>query len=274
MCRRGISQMLEDAEVVVSREPKESAWRGGAILSLGVSTLLSGDQEAADLILAEAAESGGASAASVGLSERSLIAMSRGKWSEAGGYVQRALGVVEAAGLHEFSQSAITFAASAHCAFHAGNLDLARRELNRAQRLRPLLTRAIPWFSVQTRLELARVCLGLSDPAGARVLLSEIADILGKRPDLGILNEEVADLRRTLDSWHRAGLPGPSALSTAELRLLPLLTTHLSFAEIGQQLHVSKTTVKSEAISIYRKLGASSRSEAVQQARQIGLLDA
>jgi LuxR family maltose regulon positive regulatory protein len=136
------------------------------------------------------------------------------------------------------------------------------------------LTWAVPWLAVQTRIELARVCLGLSDPAGARVLLSEIGDILAKRPDLGILGPEVAGLRQTLGSWDRAAVPGPSALSTAELRLLPLLTTHLSFAEIGQQLHVSKTTVKSEAISIYRKLGASSRSEAVQQARQIGLLDA
>jgi LuxR family maltose regulon positive regulatory protein len=106
------------------------------------------------------------------------------------------------------------------------------------------------------------------------VLVSELADILARRPDLGILGQEVADLRQTLGSWHRAAVPGPSALSTAELRLLPFLTTHLSFAEIGQRLQVSKTTVKSEAISIYRKLGASSRSEAVQQAGQIGLLEA
>jgi LuxR family maltose regulon positive regulatory protein len=170
--------------------------------------------------------------------------------------------------------SGIAFAASAHCALRAGDVDLARRELTRAQRLRPVLTRAVPWLAVQTRLELARVCLGLSDPAGARVLLLEIADILARRPDLGILGKEVEGLRDNLDSWHQVGLPGPSALSTAELRLLPMLTTHLSFAEIGERLHVSKTTVKSEAISIYRKLGASSRSEAVQQAGQIGLLDA
>jgi LuxR family maltose regulon positive regulatory protein len=211
---------------------------------------------------------------SIGLAERSLIAMSRGGWSEATSHVERALGVVETAGLQEFSLSAITFAAGAHCAMHTGDVDLARRQLTRTQRLRPVSTWAVPWLAVQTRLELAPVCLGLSDPAGAQVLLSEIADILVKRPDLGILGEEVADVRRGFDSWHRVGLPGPSALSTAELRLLPLLMTHLSFAEIGQRLHVSKTTVKSEAISIYRKLGASSRSEAVQQAGQIGLLDA
>jgi LuxR family maltose regulon positive regulatory protein len=275
MCRRGVAQMLEDAKEAASREPEESAWRGAAVALLGISVLLSGDLDAADPIIGEGVSlaAGGVPGGSIGLTERSLIAMSRGDWSEATGHVERALGVVEAAGLQELSLSAITFAASAHCAIHAGDVDLARRQLTRTQRLRPVLTWAVPWLAVQTRLELARVCLGLSDPAGAQVLLSEIADILGQRPDLGILCEEVADVRRSFDSWQWAGLPGPSALSTAELRLLPLLMTHLSFAEIGQRLHVSKTTVKSEAISIYRKLGASSRSEAVQQAGQVGLLD-
>jgi LuxR family transcriptional regulator, maltose regulon positive regulatory protein len=65
---------------------------------------------------------------------------------------------------------------------------------------------------------------------------------------------------------------GASSLSTAELRLLPLLATHLSFPEIGQRLYVSRNTVKTQAVSIYRKLGTSSRSEAVQRLREIGLL--
>jgi LuxR family transcriptional regulator, maltose regulon positive regulatory protein len=69
----------------------------------------------------------------------------------------------------------------------------------------------------------------------------------------------------------RTGL-GASSLTTAELRLLPLLPTHLTFAAIGERLYVSKHTVKTQAISIYRKLGASSRSEAVRHAQQLGLL--
>jgi hypothetical protein len=42
------------------------------------------------------------------------------------------------------------------------------------------------------------------------------------------------------------------------LRLLPLLSTHLSFAELGAELFVAPTTVKPHAASIYRKLGATS----------------
>ena len=65
---------------------------------------------------------------------------------------------------------------------------------------------------------------------------------------------------------------GASSLTSAELRLLPLLATHLSFRNIGERLFISPNTVKTEAISIYRKLGVSSRGEAVAQAHGLGLL--
>ena len=55
--------------------------------------------------------------------------------------------------------------------------------------------------------------------------------------------------------------------------LLPMLVTHLSFREIGEAMFLSPNTVKSQAISLYRKLGASSRSQAVTRSRELGLLD-
>ena len=66
---------------------------------------------------------------------------------------------------------------------------------------------------------------------------------------------------------------GASALTTAELRVLPMLSTHLSFREMGEEMFLSPNTVKSEAISLYRKLGASTRNQAVTRARELGLLD-
>jgi LuxR family maltose regulon positive regulatory protein len=62
-------------------------------------------------------------------------------------------------------------------------------------------------------------------------------------------------------------------LTIAELRILPMLATHLSFPEIGAELFLSPHTVKSQAMSLYRKLGVTSRSQAVARARDIGLLD-
>ena len=65
----------------------------------------------------------------------------------------------------------------------------------------------------------------------------------------------------------------PSALTLAELRILPMLATHLSFPEIGAEMFLSPHTVKSQAMSLYRKLGVTSRSQAVTRARDMGLLD-
>jgi LuxR family transcriptional regulator, maltose regulon positive regulatory protein len=67
----------------------------------------------------------------------------------------------------------------------------------------------------------------------------------------------------------RTGL-GASSLTAAELRLLPLLPAYLTFREIGERLFVSQNTAKTQALSIYRKLAVSSRSEAVQHAEQLG----
>jgi LuxR family maltose regulon positive regulatory protein len=71
----------------------------------------------------------------------------------------------------------------------------------------------------------------------------------------------------------RTNSPGFTALTNAEMRLLPLLATHLPFPGIAQQLFLSKHTIKTQAISIYRKLGVTSRGEAVARAREFGLLD-
>jgi DNA-binding CsgD family transcriptional regulator len=68
--------------------------------------------------------------------------------------------------------------------------------------------------------------------------------------------------------------PGAAALTGAELRLLPLLSTHLSLSEIAAEFSLSPHTIKSQAAAIYRKLGASSRSQAVALSRELGLLEA
>ena len=63
------------------------------------------------------------------------------------------------------------------------------------------------------------------------------------------------------------------SLTNAELRLLPYLATHLAFPEIASRLFISRNTVKTEAVSIYRKLGAYSRSQAVERAVEVGLIE-
>ena len=54
---------------------------------------------------------------------------------------------------------------------------------------------------------------------------------------------------------------------------LPLLATHLSFPQIAEEMFLSRNTIKSQAVSVYRKLGASSRNQAVTRSRELGLLE-
>jgi LuxR family maltose regulon positive regulatory protein len=136
-----------------------------------------------------------------------------------------------------------------------------------------LLTYALPYLAVQTRIELARVHLALADLAGARTLTREVDDLLRRRPGLGTLVAEAGALRAQLANERGSSLPSASALTAAELRLLPLLPTHLSFPEIATELFLSRNTIKSQANAIYRKLGTSTRSQAVNRSRELGLLD-
>jgi LuxR family maltose regulon positive regulatory protein len=161
-------------------------------------------------------------------------------------------------------------AAAARTAVHRGEVPAAQAHLARAARLRPQLTHATPHLAVQTLLELGRAYLALGDAAGAKATLGEANDILRRRPGLGILPKQAGQQRSKLDAIHEPAV-GASSLTKAELGILRLLPTHFSFQEIGERLYVSPNTVKKHAASVYRKLGVSSRSQAVQRAQQLGL---
>jgi LuxR family maltose regulon positive regulatory protein len=68
-------------------------------------------------------------------------------------------------------------------------------------------------------------------------------------------------------------ITGAVTLSTAEIRILHLMPTHLSLREIAGELHISRNTVKSHVASVYRKLSCSSRAEVVSRGRELGLLE-
>jgi LuxR family transcriptional regulator, maltose regulon positive regulatory protein len=101
--------------------------------------------------------------------------------------------------------------------------------------------------------------------------MREVDDLLGRRPGLGTLVGQATAIRAQLSRDRESGAPGASALTAAELRLL--LSTHLSFPQIAREMFLSRHTIKSQAMSIYRKLGAPSRSQAVARSRELGLLE-
>ena len=275
LCRDGVDRMRADTQAALGELGAGSQWRPTAQLLAGICYLLAGETDRADLILARAVEvaagAGALPAAVIGLAERSVVAMQRQDWTQAATLAEQAHGVVRDGRLDNYVASALVHAVAARTAVHRGDVPSGQAQLGRAARLRPLLTYALPYFAIQTLLELGRACLALDDAAGARVVLRQARDILQRRPDLGVLPGQAGELGGKLDAI-RGGSVGVSSLTTAELRLLPLLATHLSFREIGERLYVSPHTVKTQAISIYRRLGVSSRGEAVQRARDLGLL--
>ena len=91
--------------------------------------------------------------------------------------------------------------------------------------------------------------------------MREVDDLLKRRPGLGSLVGEAGALRAQLSRERGSSVPGASALTAAELRLLPLLSTHRSFPEIAEQMFLSRYTVETHLKHAFAKLGVESRAE-------------
>jgi len=273
MCKSGVEQMRRDAELSFATLAPKSLWHPAALLLLAVAHALAGETRSADALLVQAHASATArdatETAACALAERSLLAGAAGRWDDAETLVVEARDALREAHLDDYSTSAIVYAASAHAAVQHGNWVRARADLDRVERLLPSLTDAFPWLDAQVRIEAARARLGLSDFDGAATL---VAELRAQGRDLGTLTAEADALAAELSRRTRPAGGGWEHLTPAERRLLPLLTTHLTFREIAEHLNVSRNTVKTQAICTYRKLGASSRSEAIQRAVELGLV--
>ena len=280
MCRNGMERMRSEVDNPVSVPRAGSAedidYQMRLFLS-GVANLLLGDGDAADTRFTDATELTDAVARaplfSLILANRARLALRRGDWSEAEAHIQRALSVVHRGRTEAHISSALVFALAARLALHRQDHASASAQLGEAQRLRPLLTYAVPWIAVGTLLEMAEVSIGLGDPSAARQFTRDAEAVLRRRPDLGSLGKRTDDIRGRVAAMEAAGSQS-STLTSAELRILPLLLTHLTLAGIADRLFLSRHTVKAQVWSMYRKLEVHTRSAAVTRARELGLLEA
>ena len=275
-CPRGVARMRADAELALRTPARGSRFRSHAMVLLGVSHWLAGEVDQADDLFADAVEEGlelGAhEVAAVALGERAAVAIGRRAMGRGGG-VRRA----SASGCPPCAAGRVPHQRVRLCRWRPGSRSTAVKPSvptssshgrNACGRGSP--TRYRPWPS-SAALELGRAYLTMADAGGAETMLREIEALLRRQPDLGTLRSEVDELRASLKTM-RADAPGASTLTEAELRLVPYLTTHLSFREIGERLYVSRNTVRSQAMAVYRKLNVTSRSGAVERARELGLL--
>jgi LuxR family maltose regulon positive regulatory protein len=275
VARDGIEGMRSDADLALAAEPSWSPWRPLALQMSGIASMASGADDRAVQEFTETAEVARAASASEeeqgALAFLALLAIGRGDWRRAATLTDQSLKIMRSSRLESYVASVVTYAARARVSLHRGDIADAKATLANAQRLRPLMTHAMPWLSVRCLLELARAYVAMSDADGARAVLGQAEEILRKRPDIGPVAADVRALREQI-----RGLPvafmGSSGLTATELRVLALLPFHLSYREIADRLGVKESTIKTHTISIYGKFGVSSRGGAIATASAVGLI--
>jgi LuxR family transcriptional regulator, maltose regulon positive regulatory protein len=277
MMPNGVERALADADLALEQLSPDSFWVATALLGRGIAHALLGATDRARVDLLTTVERGLAvgsvEEAFLAQAQLALLAAREGAWGEAAFRAGAAGALVEESGLGDYSTSAVVHVATARVAHHEARPEDARAALARAHRLRPMLNHSFPWETVEVGIELTRVHLALGEVAAARTTLGETEDVLALRPDMGFLVDDARELRDRLAATSGSAGAWAMSLTGAELRLLPYLATHLTVPEIATRLFISRNTVKTEAVSIYRKLNASSRSEAIERAVEVGLLD-
>ena len=206
------------------------------------------------------------------LAWQGLVALMDGDWARGAPLIARAADLVRAHDLDRLATSAMCVTAIALLQAARGSKNDARVTLGAARRLTGQVRQIAPWFAVAGPLIQARVALLLGDTGLARALFAEARGHMGA--DLaGTVLEDFLTATQTL--LHDARVEGivPDTLTPAELRVLQYLPSRLTFPEIAAHLFVSQNTIKTHALAIYRKLGTTSRNEAVDRARALGLVE-
>ena len=208
---------------------------------------------------------------SAALSTLSLIAVGQGSVPTARRLMETAYRTAEADQFRLTPSASMAHVAAGAVQAAEGHLDEARGELKRALSYRERIPGTSPWPTLEATIRLAQVLLEAGDRAGAASLVSQARGVLATLPDgAEALQARLAVLEHRLAGPRRE--PPPAApLTEREVNVLHLLGGTLSLREIGQELFVSANTVKTHTQAIYRKLGVSSRTEAVAQGRELGI---
>ena len=275
LARDGIARMDADAARAAESLSHESPWLAECCLLRGIAAHLGGDHERAKARLDEGARRGAVVAPLVQvlcLAQLALLVIERGDWNAGARLVGRARAQVERFGLAPYPSVALVPAICALVDAHRGRVEDARRDLRRSIRLLHEVVDFPSWYEAEIGIVLAHAAMRLDEPNCARQRLTEATAVLDLVPGVPVLDALLRRARSSLDA-SIAAANGDSGLTPAELRTLQYLPSHYSFREIGEELVVSVNTVRSQARAVYRKLGASTRREAVELARKRGLIE-
>jgi LuxR family maltose regulon positive regulatory protein len=259
---------FENALRAAELQPLDSPLRAAVLWPLGMGCYNLGDLAGADRWFEEAV---GVAAdgerwliLSSALAYRSLIAGDRGHDDEQRELAERATHIAREHGVDDLR-------GEVHLA-----LGVSRAARSGSDGALQLLAHGIEALrSAGSRLQLAdglirqaAVLQTVHQDEAAAAAADEANAIVESCRDPGMLVQRLAALARGRVARRRIE---PSPLSERELVVLRMLRGSLSEREIGRELYVSHNTIHSHTRSIYRKLGASSRAEAVRLARLLDL---
>jgi LuxR family maltose regulon positive regulatory protein len=271
----GHAEMLHYARLAADLETDPaSPWHGLAAMDLGYSLYVAGDVRAAIGPLERAVQSQATMPVVriFALAALSLATGRLGRHAEADELAVAAHDLVYDHDLAETPHVSLAFTALGAVLANDGRPDRARAELEHSLRLRRRVRGLSPWPTLETLAILADVVLAQGDRDLARALHDEAADLLAALPDEDHrVRADLHAVRQRLDGPPAAPSLG-AALTDREQTVLRLLQGSLSLAQIAAELFLSANTVKTHTRVIYQKLGASSRQDAVQRARELGLL--
>jgi LuxR family maltose regulon positive regulatory protein len=208
------------------------------------------------------------------LGMRAAIALDEQDDGAAEAVSREALDIIHGGGLDEHPWAATAWVTHGILLGRRGDLDGAARAIARGlefgERLRA-------WqLTVYASLALAEVRRRQHEVAAARRLLTRARELLEALPDPGNgleRLEKAETLLRLRGTRAQRRTPAPFwELSERELAVLRMLPSGLSQREIAAELYVSFNTVKTHVRSVFAKLGVSSRTEAVDRARDLGLV--
>jgi LuxR family maltose regulon positive regulatory protein len=202
----------------------------------------------------------------------SLIAVEEGRLEQGAEYARAACEIAGGSGLRATPQATFAYTAVGAAYASEGRLEEARREFEQALQSRRRWPGISPWLTVDTLLRLAPVLADLGDRPGGRTVLDEASRLLTSLPGGAEAQQaRLGQIQRRLAVRARVvSLAEP--LTDREISVLRLLRGTLSLREIGQQLYVSQNTIKTHTRAVYRKLGVSTRQDAVAKARELDVL--
>lgn len=267
----GPEGMIRDATRGSELLDPSNPFQAPARLYEGIGYFLEEDPSAEEILREAAREAASISPLIQGLalSFVALMELERDRVEEARIHITRARDQVVRCGLTQLGSMSMVYAVLAKVLVRKGKPEEAMEALEQARRMSEGMEDFIGWFEGVLILTICRTLVRTGQFETAANLADRAEEVVSRVAGAPRLERWLREVRDATERPNGAGIN----LTKAELRTLQFLPSHHSFRAIGEQLFLSQNTVKTQANSLYRKLGVNSRAEAVMEGRRLGLLE-